>query len=199
MENTNKISKTNMQEIINKYISEITSEDILKLWNSYKCMYGLDKIDLQSERDILTLLKINNLNPFKKEAYIIPFNGRPTVVVAYQTLLKRVYEYGYDSRDFSFKEEKLKTYRVDAKGNIIEKEDLQCTAYMSTSEGKCYSFSVLLGECSRNTAVWREKPVFMLRKCAISGLCRTLPGTDLSAMPYTREELEGISTVYEEQ
>ncbi|ATQ15329.1 hypothetical protein CNO14_04890 (plasmid) [Borrelia miyamotoi] len=37
----------------------------------------------------------------------------------------------------------------------------------------------------------------MLRKCAISCLCRTLPGAGLESMPYIREELRDTDNLYE--
>ena len=39
--------------------------------------------------------------------------------------------------------------------------------------------------------------MFMLRKCAVSCLCRTLPGAGLESMPYIREELGDTDSFYE--
>ncbi|ETZ17555.1 ERF superfamily protein [Borrelia duttonii CR2A] len=39
----------------------------------------------------------------------------------------------------------------------------------------------------------------MLRKCAVSCLCRTLPGSGLESMPYIREELEDMGTILQQE
>ncbi|WAZ72540.1 recombinase RecT (plasmid) [Borrelia miyamotoi] len=196
MQNTNNITKP---EISNSITDKMNSSNIYEIWEAYKSMHGLKRMDPQSEREILTLLKVNNLNPFKKEAYIIPFNGRYTVVVAYQTLLIRAYEAGYSKYNLEFKEEMVKTIKIDSKGNKIVQDDWQCTAYFKSDNGNSYSFSVLFNEYYKNTPIWREKPTFMLRKCAVSCLCRTLPGAGLESMPYIREELGDTDNLYEAQ
>ncbi|AHH07643.1 ERF superfamily protein (plasmid) [Borrelia crocidurae DOU] len=192
----NNISKTNTVDVI---IDKMNSSNIAEVWETYKSMHNLKKIDAYSEREILTLLQVNKLNPFKKEAYIIPFNGRYTVVVAYQTLLIRAYEAGYNKYDLDFEEKLVKSLKIDSKGNKMIQEDWQCTAFFKSDDGIRYSFSVLLSEYFKNTPVWREKPVFMLRKCAVSCLCRTLPGSGLESMPYIREELEDMGTVLQQE
>ncbi|WAZ71185.1 recombinase RecT (plasmid) [Borrelia miyamotoi] len=205
MTNINNITKTDMQntnnitkpEISNPITDKMNSSNIYEVWEAYKSMHGLKRMDAQSEREILTLLKVNNLNPFKKEAYIIPFNGRYTVVVAYQTLLIRAYEAGYSKYSLEFKEEMVKTIKIDSKGNKIIQDDWQCTAYFKSENGNSYSFSVLFNEYFKNSPIWREKPTFMLRKCAVSCLCRTLPGAGLESMPYIREELGDADNLYE--
>lgn len=52
----------------------MNSNNISEVWKAYKSMHRFKRIDAISERKILTLLQINNLNPFKKEAYVIPMN-----------------------------------------------------------------------------------------------------------------------------
>ncbi|UPA16781.1 recombinase RecT (plasmid) [Borrelia coriaceae] len=193
------ITRGEISTTINTIADKMNSNNIYEVWKAYKSMYGLKGMDFASEREILTLLQINNLNPFKKEAYIIPFNGRYTVVVAYQTLLIRAYEAGYNRYTLEFKEEPVKTRKFDFKGNIVEREDLQCTAYFKSDDGSRYSFSILLSEYYKNTPIWRDKQIFMLRKCAVSCLCRTLPGAGLESMPYIREELGDVDMICEEQ
>ncbi|AYE37060.1 hypothetical protein DB313_06035 (plasmid) [Borrelia turcica IST7] len=58
-----------------EYYNQINSEDILAVWNSYKALNNLGNMDSETERNIITLLKVNSLNPFKREAYIIPFGA----------------------------------------------------------------------------------------------------------------------------
>ncbi|AHH11886.1 ERF superfamily protein, partial (plasmid) [Borrelia coriaceae ATCC 43381] len=73
------------------------------------------------------------------------------------------------------------------------------TAYFKSDDGSRYSFSILLSEYYKNTPIWRDKQIFMLRKCAVSCLCRTLPGAGLESMPYIREELGDVDIICEEQ
>ncbi|UPA08254.1 recombinase RecT [Borrelia hermsii] len=197
MTNTKNMTKPEVSNTINTITEKMNSSNIYEVWEAYKSMHGLKRMDTQSEREILTLLQVNNLNPFKKEAYIIPFNGRYAVVVAYQTLLIRAYEAGYSKYSLEFKEEMVKTIKIDSKGNKMVQEDWQCTAYFKSEHGNIYSFSVLFNEYYKNSPIWREKPVFMLRKCAVSCLCRTLPGAGLESMPYIREELGDADDLYE--
>ncbi|WP_257722538.1 hypothetical protein [Borrelia hermsii] len=44
----------------------MNSNNISEVWKAYKSMHRFKRIDAISERKILTLLQINNLNPFKK-------------------------------------------------------------------------------------------------------------------------------------
>lgn len=169
--------------------ANITSDNIMHVWNSYKALNNLQKIDARAEKDILVLLKMNNLNPFKKEAFIVPFRGSYTVVIAYQTLMRRAYEAGYDSKQFDFKINKTKAFQYNSKNQLIEIDDLECVASLTTTDNRTYSFSILFSEYRKPTPIWQEKPMFMLKKCAIACLFRTLPNTDLGALPYTREEL----------
>ena len=122
MKNINNI--TEMSNTISTITDKMNSNNIYEVWEAYKSMHGLKKMNVQIEREILTLLQVNNLNPFKKEAYIIPFNGRYTVVIAYQTLLIRAYEAGYSKYIREFKEEMVKAIRIDSKDNKIMQEDL---------------------------------------------------------------------------
>ncbi|WP_445436341.1 recombinase RecT [Candidatus Borreliella tachyglossi] len=167
----------------------------LEVWEAYKSQKNLTGIDARSESDIITLLMINKLNPFTNDVHIIPFKGTYTVVISYLALMRKAYEAGYDSKDLKFKEEQIMTLGFDASGNAIEKSDWQCTASLTTSAGKTYSYSVLLSEFSKNTPIWREKPIFMIRKCAISRLFRTLPNSCMQNLPYIAEELQSDDVV----
>ncbi|AHH07570.1 ERF superfamily protein (plasmid) [Borrelia crocidurae DOU] len=117
MNKNNNMLKNQSTNTVDVIIDKMNSSNIAEVWETYKIMHNLKKIDAYSEREILTLLQVNKLNPFKKEAYIIPFNGRYTVVVAYQTLLIRAYEAGYNKYDLDFEEKLVKSLKIDSKGN----------------------------------------------------------------------------------
>ncbi|AWG43340.1 hypothetical protein CR532_04905 (plasmid) [Candidatus Borreliella tachyglossi] len=173
----------------------IDLDNTLRVWEAYKSQKNLTGIDARSERDIITLLMVNKLNPFTNDVHIIPFKGSYTIVISYLALMRKAYEAGYDSKDLKFKEEQIMTLGFDASGNAIEKSDWECTASLTTSAGKTYSYSVLLSEFRKNTPIWREKPIFMIRKCAVSRLFRTLPNSCMQNLPYIAEELQSDDVV----
>lgn len=181
--------KLKLSESQNLY-EYVNSTDIQEIWETYKSINKISFNNPKEEINIITLLRVNNLNPFHKDCFIIPFNNSYTVVIAYQTLLRRAYEAGYDSKQLIFKEEKVTYPKHDYNNKIINIEDIQCTVTLTTSDNRSYTFTVLFAEYVKNNKIWKEKPIFMLRKCAVACLCRTLPNANLQSLPYIREELE---------
>ncbi|AYE37059.1 hypothetical protein DB313_06030 (plasmid) [Borrelia turcica IST7] len=66
--------------------------------------------------------------------------------MAYQTLLKRVYESGYNIDSLYFKETRVKSFSLNEQGKPVEIDDIEYTAYIKTVEVKTYSFSIMLSE-----------------------------------------------------
>ena len=187
----------------------LVSENVEQAWQSFKRLSGLENIPLDQERDILKVLIASNLNPVNKEVFVIPFDGwnsekrikekQYTLVLSYQTLLRKAYEQGFDTKDFKAHFELVTLY--DPNNNFRAYDDLACTVTATTSDGKSYSYTGYFSQYAKRDKngnlinLWKSMPNQMLKKCVEANLFRTLPFGDLQKLPYIREEVEGGDAV----
>ena len=140
---------------------------------------------------------INKLNPFKQEIYAMAYKNKfnpgkydLTIVVAYMVYVERAEDSGL-----------LKNYKCVYDEDKFGKKAI-CTIWRKDKEDP-FVWEVYLQEYTTGTGLWRNKPITMLKKVAISQAFRLFFSKTLHGMPYTKEEMydviEGTATVYKEE
>lgn len=153
----------------------ITKEDVKKLISADA-----------TEKEVtifLQIAKLNKLNPFKREIYLIKYRGQPAhIVTGYETYLKR-----------AERSNKYAGFRVWTEGRggelkaciEVRRKDWEKPLYHEVE----YSEYVQRKRDGSLTRFWKEKPKTMLKKVVISQAFRFAFPDELAGMPYTSEEM----------
>lgn len=122
------------------------------------------------------------LNPFKREIYVSKYGSNFSIIVGYEVYIKRAERSGLLD---GWKVETFgKVPDLTARVTIVRKDrkldfvhDVHYSEYVQTTkEGNPNKF-------------WREKPMTMLKKVAISQGFRMCFSDELGGMPYTADEI----------
>lgn len=131
------------------------------------------KLNDQQKMMFLKMAQLNNLNPFKREIYAIPFGSNFNIVTAYQVYIARAEATG-----------KLDGWEVVSNGDeaviTIHRKDMS----------KPIIWNVQRSDFDKGSGNWLKMPDFMLKKVAIGQGFRLAFPNELSAMPYTSDELD---------
>ncbi len=137
------------------------------------------------------------LNPFKREIYASKYGNNFSIVVGYETYIKRAERSG-----------KLDGWKVITEGGVNyskpQESALKATITIHRKDFKLpFVHEVFFSEyCQRTkqgqlTRFWREKPITMIKKVAISQGFRLCFSDELGGIPYTKEEI-GSETIDQE-
>lgn len=147
-----------------------------------------DPQDLCTPAELGRFLKVcqmTGLNPFLREAYLIKYAGSPAqIITGYEVYLKRAENSGL------WKGEKCWTEGTVEAGNLkacieIHRKDWERPLY----------HEVYLKEYARNTAIWKDKPITMLKKvCTAQAYRRAFPEA-LGGIPYTGDEVFDVPEI----
>lgn len=122
----------------------------------------------------IALAKALGLNPLKKECHFVPYSGSVQIVVSYTEYIKRAGQ-------------KLNGYEVN-----IGKDEIgtyaECIIYRKDWEYP-FKWRVYLNEVKKNTKIWNEQPLFMLKKTAIAQAFRLCFPEETALLPYSQEEM----------
>ena len=134
----------------------------------------------------ITTCEANELNPFQKDIYIIGSGANVMFVVSYDAYLKRA-----DTQPDRGGEE-FETI-TDDNGNL---KAIRCNIYkinqQTNQRYKFLDFEALLNEFKGNTALWRTKPMVMLRKCSHANALRQAYPTMWKVPVYTEDEINDV-------
>jgi phage recombination protein Bet len=137
------------------------------------------KVSQENVIQFLNIAKAYQLNPFKREIYLIPYGNQANIIVGYEVYLKRADRSG-----------KLAGWRVWTEGSI-EKGDLKAIIEIKRKDWEePFRHEVFFKEYYRKTPIWEEKPITMIKKVAIAQGFRLAFPEELAGMPYTAEEIE---------
>lgn len=136
----------------------------------------------ESQKHMFMQLSIRNqLDPFKREIYAIPYGNDFNIVTGYQVYIQRAEATG-----------KLDGWHCqavkDAKGAltgatiIIYRKDFTHP----------FEWEVSLLEFDKGQSNWKKMPEFMIKKVCIGQGFRLAFPNELGGMPYLAEELEGL-------
>lgn len=147
---------------------------------------------LATEQEIglfINICKVSNLNPFKREAYLIKYGTAPaTIVTGYETYLRRAENnpnYG------GFKvwcEGSLEDDSLKACINVYRKDWIE-PLYWEAPFNEC----VQKTSDGRPNRMWINRPTHMLKKTVIAQGLRLAFSKDVEGLPYTSDEM-GVET-----
>jgi len=172
--------------------------------DSEKIMSYLETMNLASslnqhqKHQFLEICNAFGLNPFKREIYASKYGDNFSIIVGYETYIKRAERSG-----------NLAGWNVTTEGVIdlknIAQSQIKATITIYRKDWS-YPFvhEVWFSEyCQKTkdgypTKFWKDKPYTMLKKVAISQGFRLCFSDELGGMPYTSEELgtETYDTTY---
>jgi len=157
----------------------LTNDDVRK----YFCENATEK----EMALFINVSKINNLNPFKREVYLVKYGTYPaSIITGFETYLKRAERTG-----------KLVGWKTWTEGDDtsnlkacieIERKDWVKPFYHEVE----YSEYVAKTKEGNVTKFWKEKPKTMLKKVAMAQGFRFAFPDELAGLPYTREELNNL-------
>lgn len=168
------------------------------------------RIDKRTKIAFLQLSRAFNLNPFKREIYLVGYQGKNgdnyNIIVGYEVYISRAMASGMLD-GWQIESSIQKTVQLDANtGEFREINDLvaTCTIWRKDFKNpfkKSASFSEYAQKTfDRNTkkwrinAMWREKPKTMLEKVATAQAFRLGFPAELGGIGYQAEELGHDST-----
>jgi len=137
----------------------------------------------------LQISKGFGLNPFKREIYASKYGGNFSIVVGYETYIKRAERSGL-----------LDGWKVTTSGSFNQaaprSSDLKAIITIFRSDFKHpFEHEVEFAEYCQFTKeghvtkFWKEKPITMIKKVAISQGFRLCFSDELGGLPYTKEEI----------
>ena len=144
----------------------------------------------------MELCKVQKLNPFTREAYLIKFGSSPAnIVVGKDVFVKRAY------RNPEYEGMRAGIVTVDTNGNTHEREGSLklpgetliggwCEVYIKDRKFPIKSI-VSLEEYSKSQATWKQMPCVMIRKCEIVTALREAFPEDLAGM-YDSSEIKNV-------
>ena len=152
---------------------QISSDQLV----SYLDTMGLSKKLTENEKN--TFLQISQafgLNPFKREIYCMKYGEQSTIIVGYETYIKRAERTGL-----------LDGWNVVTSG---EGNNVKATITIHRKD-RTYAFihEVVFSEYFQNNKIWKEKPITMIKKVAMAQGFRLCFSDELGGMPYTSEEM----------
>jgi phage recombination protein Bet len=151
----------------------------------YLTAMGLAKDLKESEKSqFLEIAQAYGLNPFKREIYVTKYGENFSIIVGFETYLKRAERSGL-----------LQGWNVTTSGKIQD-NSLKATitiyrkdwAHPFTHE-VYYAEYVQKTRSGEVTKFWKDKPVTMTKKVAISQGFRMCFSDELGGMPYTADEI----------
>jgi len=132
------------------------------------------KLTEQQKNMFYQVAHINNLNPFKREVYAIPYGDRFNIITGYEVYLKRAERSG-----------KLDGWEADVSD---DGKQAWCTVYRK-DWSKPLTIKVWAEEYNLGNSMWKSKPKTMLRKVAIAQAFRTAFPEEIGGLPYTADEI----------
>jgi len=139
----------------------------------------------------LNIAKLNQLNPFKREIYIVKYGDNPaTILTGYEVYLKRAERSGFYNGFKVWTEgkvpdlvAKIEVYRKDWSHPLTH--EVEYCEYVQYKTNKKTGDKFV-------TKFWKDKPKTMLKKVVISQAFRLAFPDELGGMPYTSDEINTI-------
>lgn len=155
----------------------VKAEDLKNIVEQVKILFPhLKKV---SDAEIIKAIKLSKelgLNPIEREVHFVPYGNSVQLIVSYLEYIKRAERSGkLDGWKIRYGKDDIGEYAEV----IIHRKD-----WSHPFEWRTY-----LKEAKRNTPIWKEMPLFMLKKTAIAQAFRICFPEELSHLPYEEAEL----------
>jgi phage recombination protein Bet len=145
------------------------------------------KLNDKQKAMFLQLALRNQLDPFKREIYAIPYGNDFNIVTGYQVYIQRAETTN-----------QLNGWHCEAMRN--EKNELigaKIVIYRKDFEHP-FEWEVTLKEFDKGQSSWKKMPEFMIKKVCIGQGFRLAFPNELGGLPYLQEELEELTPVKDE-
>ena len=143
----------------------------------YLTAMGLaNKLTDKETTQFIQIAKAYNLNPFKREIYGVKYGDNFSIIVGYESYIKRAERSGL-----------LDGYNVTTEGEGANMKAI-CTIYRK-DWSKPFIHEVYFSEYQQNNTFWRTKPITMIKKVCIAQAFRMCFSEEIGGMPYTAEEI----------
>ncbi len=164
-----------------------------------------------NEKDVewlLTLAEAWELDPVKREIYLLPVGGKAIIHVGYQVYIQRTIHLcdWWSSEVWSSAGNPNPTSDTFPHVRPVDPRFLKDAAYLQScyciiqikrkDASKEMSWFVPFAEVDRGTAVWKKMPIFMLKKSAIAQAFRLCFPDVVGGLPYAEGEL-GVDDAFE--
>ena len=171
--------------------SQIESDKIMAYLETMNLANNLTP---QQKQQFIEICGAFGLNPFKREIYASKYGDNFSIIVGYETYIKRAERSGH-----------LSGWNVTTDGTInpsnIAQSQIKATVTIYRKDwAHPFVHEVWFSEyCQKTkdgypTKFWKDKPYTMLKKVAISQGFRLCFSDELGGMPYTSEEI-GTDTI----
>jgi phage recombination protein Bet len=169
-----------------------TSIDVDKLQTYLNAMGMGNNLNSNEFQQFVEIAQSFGLNPFKREIYASKYGDQFSVIVGFETYIKRAERSGL-----------LSGWHVETVGSVdwknIENSTLlaRITIHRKDFEHPFVhdvNFIEYVGRRrdGQPTKFWKEKPITMTKKVAMAQGFRLCFSDELGGMPYTREELNAM-------
>lgn len=163
-------------------VANVSSEDTMKKAKEYLALVG-QNVPQEEAKRFLEICRAFNLNPFKREIYLIPYGKQANIIVGYEVYLKRAERSG-----------KLAGWRVWTEGKIEDGSLKACIEIRRKDWSEPFYHEVYFSEYKQETPIWKSKPLTMIKKVAIAQGFRLAFPEELGGLPYTQDEIDEISS-----
>jgi phage recombination protein Bet len=162
--------------------------DIEKITTYLETMNLANKLTKSEVQQFIEISHAFGLNPFKREIYASKFGDKMSVIVGFETYIKRAERSGL-----------LSGWDVKTDGMInhadVPKSDITATITIHRKDwNHPFIHSVHFSEYFQNSMIWKTKPITMIKKVAMAQGFRLCFSDELGGMPYTSDEMP-IETV----
>lgn len=165
------------------------SNDLEKIGTYLETMNLTGKLTKSEVQQFVEISQAFGLNPFKREIYASKFGDKFSIIVGFETYIKRAERTG-----------KLSGWSVTTFGDVNKQNvaDSKIKAVITINRKDWehpFIHEVWFEEYAQKTNAgvlnrfWKEKPITMIKKVAMSQGFRLCFSDELGGMPYTAEEI----------
>lgn len=181
------------QEITKAAEAQVTAEELKNYLKAANLVAHLT--DTETDQ-FISIAQAFGLNPFKREIYASKYGDNFSIVVGYETYIKRAERSG-----------RLDGWKVDTTGKVDfqnpRQSSLKATITIFRDDFKhpfvhevYFAEYVQFNRNGQITKFWNDKPITMIKKVAISQGFRMCFSDELGGIPYTKEEIGEEETNY---
>lgn len=169
-------------------IQQTASVDANKIKTYLQTMNLANNLTNTEVQQFIEIAQAFGLNPFKREIYASKFGTSFSIIVGFETYIKRAERSG-----------RLSGWSVTTSGSIVDPKtsDIKATITIHRKDwDQPFIHEVFFREyvqTNREGQVnkfWREKPLTMIKKVAIAQGFRLCFSDELGGMPYTADEID---------
>jgi len=169
-------------------IQQQASIDADKIKSYLSTMNLTNNLSSTEVQQFIEIAQAFGLNPFKREIYASKFGQSFSIIVGFETYVKRAERSG-----------RLSGWHVTTSGSVVDPKTSDIKAIITIHRKDWehpFVHEVYFREyvqCNREGQVnkfWREKPLTMIKKVAIAQGFRLCFSDELGGMPYTADEID---------